>query len=308
MRLTVLAHPLRLLLVLALAGATLVAAGTGAAEAATAACQRVFSNGVDQPIDDQTVARSTIDVPEDGLVVTDLDVVVNVQHTFPRDLEIFLRADGDLTGFRRIRQLFNHDGDPAGPDTADNLLGTVFDDEAPISIAWADAPYTGRFTPTRPLAAFDGDSGGSYQLIVDDTGTGDSGTLDDWSVVVTYASCDLDADGVEDHRDQCRGLTAKTATGCPVTTRALTAKYRSGKFRGALSSPVAGCTAGRAVTVFKVRRGADARIGTATTRADGSFRLTRSRKPGRYYATAARVAVPDRAECPAVTSATFRIH
>jgi hypothetical protein len=61
------------------------------------------------------------------------------------------------------------------------------------------------------------------------------------------------------------------------------------------------------VSVFRVRHGADARVGTTTTRSDGSYRVTRAKKRGRYYATSPGVVVRGVAECPAVRSGTFRV-
>jgi subtilisin-like proprotein convertase family protein len=292
-------------LVAALAAFALVAFTPSGADAASAgaACRRSFTNGTDQAITNQAAILSEINVPKEGLVVADVDVEVNINHTGPEDLEIFLRSDNEDTGSLRITQLFKREGATVG----DNLRGTIFDDEAPISIAWGNGPFTGRFTPTRPLAAHDGDIGGSYSLLINDTFPTDNGTLDNWSVVLTYASCDFDADGVEDHADQCLDLTARTATGCPPTSRAVTAQYKAGKFRGALSSPVAGCAAGREVTVFRNRPGPDRRVGAVITGADGSFRLARAKKRGRYYAVSLPAVVADAAECPAVQSRTFRI-
>jgi hypothetical protein len=60
------------------------------------------------------------------------------------------------------------------------------------------------------------------------------------------------------------------------------------------------------VTVFRKRSGPDRKVGAVTTRADGSFRLARAKKPGRYYAVSPLVAVTDRVECPAVKS-SFRV-
>jgi hypothetical protein len=61
------------------------------------------------------------------------------------------------------------------------------------------------------------------------------------------------------------------------------------------------------VTIWKVRSGVDKRVGTATSRSDGLYKLARAKRAGRYYATSPRVVVTDVAECPAVQSTTFRI-
>jgi subtilisin-like proprotein convertase family protein len=298
---------LRLTLVAALCGAGMVAISPATASAMEVACQRSFSKRIDGVgIPDNGALSDGIDVPEDGLVVTDLDVSVNVRHPSPTDLTIFLRSFADRSNVQRSSSvLFEDSGDEAGQA---NILGAIFDDGASTPIVSGGAPYAGRWIPAEALAAHNGLTGGGYLISArDDVTNGKVGTLDDWTITFTYQACDFDADGVEDHVDQCRDLTARTATGCPVVSRVISAKYRAGKVRGALSSPEAGCTAGRAVTVFRKRPGPDRRVGTATTRTDGSWQLRKPKKRGRYYATSAKAAVPERAECPAVTSRTFRI-
>jgi len=314
MRATATTQVLRGLLVAAMAAVALVALAPGTAHAATGvACQRTLSgDGSPVAIPDNVAVGSAIDAPEDGLVVSDLDVTVDLAHPHPQDLVIFLSWTSDAEDSRTDIRLFNHEdggslGEALAATPSDGLIGTVFDDQAATPISWGTNPFTGRFIPSKPLALGNGVSGGIYRLGIIDGTEGQVGMLDDWSVLVTYASCDFDQDGVEDHLDQCRDVTARTATGCPVTARSVAASYQHGRFRGALSSPVAGCKAGRAVSVFRVRSGADRRVGTTTTRGDGSWRIARPKKHGRYYATSAGVAVPDRAECPAVQSRTIRI-
>jgi subtilisin-like proprotein convertase family protein len=295
--------PLAHVLAVLLAAAALVAVAPTRAHAAGTPCQRTFASGpVDVPIADNAVTPLSIDVPEDGLVVSDVDVAVDLHHTFVSDLGLDLFSTVDGGGDRAHATLFDHSDDP-GQD----ILGAVFDDSATTPVTWSQAPYTGRFKPLKPLAALNGFAGGTYLLHVFDAAPGDTGTLNDWSVTLTYASCDLDADGVEDHADSCLGLSAHTATGCPLTSRSAAAKYKNGRFKGALASPVGGCAAGRAVSIWKVRDGADKLVGTATTGGDGSYRLKRARHAGRYYATSPLVAVTDSAECPAVTSKTFKV-
>jgi subtilisin-like proprotein convertase family protein len=298
-------HVFSLIGVAALMGAALVAISSSTAAAAGVPCQVTYSSGtVNVAIADNSTISSDINVPEDGLVVSDVDVTVNLHHTFTQDLYLSIFSYTDAVGLRAVDQLFNRE---VSNQPNDNMLGTVFNDEATTEIARGNAPYTGAFRPTRPLSQLDGLSGGFYRLVVRDAATGDSGTLNDWSVTLRYKSCDFDSDGVEDHGDACLQISAHTATGCPLTSRSLTAKYKHGKFRGALSSPVAGCKSHRSVTIWKVRSGADKKIGTATSRSDGTYRLTRAKHAGKYYATSPRAAVTDVAECPAAKSTTFRI-
>jgi len=287
----------------ALAAGALVTISANTAAAAGVPCQRSYTNGVDVGIpDDSSTISSAIDVPEDGLVVSDIDVTFNINHTFDSDLEVWLESYTDADGFRDSSRLVYRDG-----GSADNFLNTVLDDEAADPVSWGSAPFTGRYRPNRPLSAYDGETGGYYYLAIYDDAAGDSGTLTSWGVTIRYQSCDFDGDGVEDHADKCLDITAHTATGCPLTSRSLSAKYTHGKFKGALFSPVHGCKAGRAVTIWKKRGGPDLKVGTATTASDGTYKLRRARHSGKYYATSPRAAVTDVAECPASTSPTFKI-
>jgi subtilisin-like proprotein convertase family protein len=291
----------------ALIAAALVAVSPGRATAATP-CTRTFSSGtINEPIDTQVGdlfgVLSDIDVPEDGAVVTDVDVAVDIRHSTPSDLTILLVSDSPTLTHREVATLFVRQ-DPGG--AGDDLRGTVFDDAADKSITTATAPFTGRFAPVEPLSRMNEYTGGSYRLSVRDVTRG-GGTLVSWTLTLTFRDCDADEDGVLLSGDSCPRMWAPTGSGCPSAARAVTAKSLHGKLRGALSSPVAGCKAGRAVSIFRVRPGADRRVGTATTRADGSWRLARAKKKGRYYATSPRVVVPDAAECPAVKSRAFRV-
>jgi subtilisin-like proprotein convertase family protein len=238
-------HVFHLIVASALAVAGLIAITPSPATAAGVPCRQTFSNLTDIAIPDESFAQSTIDVPENGLVITDVNVALDIDHTFTSDLVIYVDSYTDGSVFRGTSRLFNRDG-----GAADNLHGTVFDDSATTPISWGDPPFTGTFKPSRPLAALNGFTGGFFRLTAVDENASDTGTLRNWSATVTYRTCDLDSDGVEDHADKCLGISAHTATGCPLTTRAVTAKYKHGKFRGALSSPVAGCKSHRSVTIW----------------------------------------------------------
>ena len=296
------AQVLRLVIAAALIGAGLAFIDIGPASAAAVPCQRTYSGGSQEIVGGGPPTIAKINVPEGGPAVTDVDVSVDLHHAALADLAFEAKSFPDDESFVLSTTLYSGQRGMTGA----NLLGTVFDDEASVPISWGSAPYAGRFLPYRPLADIEGLPGGTYELLIANFGAV-TGTLDGWSVTLTYATCDFDQDGVEDHSDSCLQISAHTATGCPVTTRSLTAKYKAGKFKGALSSPVASCKAARSVTIWKVRSGADKRVGTATTRSDGVYKLTRAKHAGRYYATSPRVAVTDQAECPAATSPTFRI-
>jgi subtilisin-like proprotein convertase family protein len=297
-------HLLHTTMAVAFGASAMVMMSQGQAAAAGVPCQRTYSSGnINLPTQDIATVISEINVPEDGLVVSDVDISIDVQHTWDPDLiiQVISRTDANVSR-GEVSRLFNRDGPGGG-----NLTGTTFDDDAATPISWGTPPFTGRFKPSLPLAPLNGFTGGKYELYVTDTAAEDSGQLLDWSVTLRYRNCDFDSDGVEDHVDQCPDVAAHTATGCPLTSRSVSATYKNGKFRGALSSPVAGCASGRAVTIWKMRRGPDRNIGTAMTGADGTYKLRRAKHAGKYYATSPQVVVAGVAECPAAQSPMFRI-
>ena len=101
-----------------------------------------------------------------------------------------------------------------------------------------------------------------------------------------------------------------TASAChEVRSRssAASAAGRSERCVRWLASAKAACRTAKPVTIWKVRSGADRKVGTAVTRSDGTYRLPKARRLGRYYAITPMVAVTDVAQCSAATSAVFRI-
>lgn len=124
-----------------------------------------------------TITESVITFTND-LPVNDVNVTVNLTHTY----------DGDLT----IKLI--------GPDASeviladrvggsgDNFTNTVFDDDATQSINDGTAPFTGTFRPSGNLSDFNGLSTmGDWTLHILDNANGDSGTLDSWTLQLCAA-------------------------------------------------------------------------------------------------------------------------
>ncbi len=189
-----------------------------------------------------------------------------------------------------------------------DLEGATYDDEA-VGTRPAMPPFSGSYRPISPLSALDGLQTMRSWRLEAYNGSASTFHVDAWTITITYAGCvpDGDSDGVADRLDSCPGVVAHSASGCPIASRGLTAKYKHGRFKGVLSSSVAGCRAARSVTIWKIRGGPDRKIGTATTRSDGSYKLVKGRKAGKYYTTSPRVVVAKAAECPATTSKRLRI-
>ena len=134
----------------------------------------------DTPINilDNTTVTSTINVPDEG-VVGDMNVDINITHTYVGDLDAFLVApDGT-----RIALFQNVGGG------GDNFTNTLLDDEAPNAISSGSAPFTGSFRPAQPLSTFDLKSiTGDWTLEIRDEAGGDAGTIDEWSMYIDVRS------------------------------------------------------------------------------------------------------------------------
>src|SRR5262249_44217098 len=99
-----------------------------------------------------------------------------VTHPSLRDLYVHLQAP-DGTDVVLLKQM--------GGSSA-NLVNTVFDDEAPISVAMGMGPYTGSYQPLAPLSILDGKSvKGTWKLWVEDRCGGDTGTVNGFALIVT---------------------------------------------------------------------------------------------------------------------------
>jgi subtilisin-like proprotein convertase family protein len=119
-----------------------------------------------------TGVTSNLTFPNVGSV-RDVNVRVDVTHTFDGDLRMTLRSPAGTTV-----TLVNQRG-----SGGDNFTNTVFDDEAATAIGAGSAPFTGSFRPEEPLSAFDAEaSAGTWQLRVSDLASLDTGTLNGWGL------------------------------------------------------------------------------------------------------------------------------
>ncbi len=152
----------------------------------TAGGSAVTADSTDTPVSipdsDETGVMSAVNVVSD-YTVSDVNVLLNITHTYDGDLDIFLVGpDGTTTV-----ELTSDNG-----DGNDNFVETVFDDEASQSITAGSAPFTGSFVPEQPLSAFDNmDAAGDWTLLVIDDAGSDLGTLDSWQLqLVVNSPCD----------------------------------------------------------------------------------------------------------------------
>src|SRR5207247_840740 len=108
-------------------------------------------------------ATSTIAVA-DNKTVQDVNVKINITHTYDSDLVLSLIAPDGTT-------ITLADGEGG---SGNNFRDTVFDDEASTPIGQGSPPFTGTFRPETPLSAADGiNAAGNWQLHVEDTGPQD---------------------------------------------------------------------------------------------------------------------------------------
>ncbi len=194
-----------MLLFALLAAASLVLASAKkekASELKESVLIQTSTRDVRSPLDDTYQSTDTpVEIPDgpggqvtssitvnDAYNIADLNVLVNITHTYTSDLQIYLsKVDGP-----EIR-LFNHRG-----GGGDNITNCTFDDEATASISAGVAPFTGSWRPEQALTVFDGLSvTGTWDLRILDDAALDVGTLTSWSLITTRADANSgDINGV----------------------------------------------------------------------------------------------------------------
>lgn len=128
------------------------------------------------PDADPAGTKSVIAVTDDKTVL-DVDLLVEIAHTFTGDLTLQLLTPGGQT-----IALANRRG-----GSGDNFAGTLFDDEALVPIADGTAPFSESFQPDGLLAAADGiNANGNWELRVVDNAGSDTGTIVSWTLMLTY--------------------------------------------------------------------------------------------------------------------------
>jgi subtilisin-like proprotein convertase family protein len=139
-------------------------------------------------------ATSIINVPSPS-AITDVNVTVNITHTWDADLTISLISP---SGTSVVLSALNG-------GNGDNYTATVFDDDAANPIASGAAPFTGDFQPTDALSIFNGEfSAGDWTLLVVDSAGFDTGNIESWSLEICGApQTDTDGDGIPDVEDNC---------------------------------------------------------------------------------------------------------
>jgi subtilisin-like proprotein convertase family protein len=127
---------------------------------------------------------STITVPGGTGVVTDVNALLDINHTFIGDLIVRLTSPGG-TSVLLLDEL-------SGGVDGENLVGSyLFDDESlnsvPTSPGIANPPIPpGDYLPVGSLASFDGElADGTWSLFISDNQSADVGTLNLWQLLFT---------------------------------------------------------------------------------------------------------------------------
>ncbi len=120
----------------------------------------------------------TITIPDVG-TIADVDVFLDITHTFDGDLEMTLIAD-DLA----LQNNLSFD-DCGGND---DVFATYNDEGDFLAAAACIAPVgiEGNLIPEQPLSVYDGSaSNGEWTLSITDDAGGDTGTLNEWCLFIT---------------------------------------------------------------------------------------------------------------------------
>lgn len=119
-------------------------------------------------------AESIITITND-VVISDVNVTVNIDHNWITDIDM------KLVGPDGTEVILAND---VG-GSADDMVNTVFDDQATDPIDDGSAPFTGSWQPQGSLADFNGKSSlGDWTLVVNDDEDAIGGTLLDWSIEI----------------------------------------------------------------------------------------------------------------------------
>lgn len=161
----------------------------------TAAEGGPFTFQLSNPVGGSLQPDVPLAIPDNGSVTSDLvvaqnvtlsDVNVRVQinHTYVGDLVVSLRSPAGTTV-----TLLNR---PSSGDCSNDNMNVTFDDSSgfdlqnhcPGTTPW----YSGVARPSQPLSAFNGQSSaGTWRLTVSDNAGADTGTLVDWELLTTPA-------------------------------------------------------------------------------------------------------------------------
>lgn len=142
--------------------------------------------GITIPDGNPVGLTATINVTED-VVLSDLDVNVNISHTWVGDLIVTIKSPSGTSAM-----IIDRPGRvSSGFGCSGNDIVAILDDEAASAVEDECKPsvpaINGSFIPNNPLSIFDGENTvGVWEIIVVDAAGGDTGTLNSWGLDYTY--------------------------------------------------------------------------------------------------------------------------
>jgi cysteine-rich repeat protein len=162
--------------------------------------------------DNMPAAPVTSDVMVNSAQVVSKVVVYldSLTHTWDSDLTIGLVSPRGV-----LRDLSSGNG-----SSGDNYTRTFIDDGAATAITAGTAPFTGRFRPEQSIstsgAGFRGQlAGGTWSLRLFDTATGDTGTLNAWTLLTcTSLQVPVCGNGNVDAGEECDDANTDPADAC----------------------------------------------------------------------------------------------
>ena len=125
-----------------------------------------------------TIYNSIINVP-DSNTITDVNVTVNISHTWNADLDIYL-----ISPLGTTIELSTDNG-----GNGDNYNNVIFDDASANTLPTGSTTLSGTYSPEGSLASLNGEnSNGNWTLRVIDDESGDGGTINSITLNLCYAS------------------------------------------------------------------------------------------------------------------------
>ncbi len=127
-------------------------------------------------------AVSTIGVIGAFAPTLDLDVVIGMTHTWVGDI------DATVSNGATSVLVIDNPGttSPTGCGNSTDNIDITLDDEGTNPVETGPFPLVGVYTPNSPLSAFDGRSAnGRWTLTVTDGGSGETGILNSWALLIT---------------------------------------------------------------------------------------------------------------------------
>ena len=127
----------------------------------------------------ETLDSIQVTIPVWAFGIEDVNVLIDtVFHTWDSDLDYTLSHSGTS-----VVIIYRVDG------SGNNFIGTHLDDSSMTSIGSGLAPFTGKFRPSHPLAAFNNPTAspnGYWKLRIYDNAAGDTGVLKAWCLEISY--------------------------------------------------------------------------------------------------------------------------